>query len=242
MKAEFFPAGDSHLLVRLGHEISEQTNNLVLVLAAGLAEKPLPGVVECVPSYCELLLAYDSARVSFRMLCRLLERRLGRLSQVPLPEGRRLDIPVRYGGSRGPDLDQLALRAGISPDETVRLHSSVEYRVFMLGFAPGFSYLGGLDSRLHCPRRAEPRLRVAAGSVGIAGSQTGIYSLASPGGWRIIGQTPLALFSPGREKPFLLAPGDRVRFRAVSEAEYLAVRAELRAAGDRARPDEKEER
>jgi KipI family sensor histidine kinase inhibitor len=133
-------------------------------------------------------------------------------SEAIVPEPRRIEIPVRYGGDAGPDLQVVAEHNGLSISQVVEQHSSVDYIVYFLGFQPGFAYLGGLAATLKTPRRAEPRLLVPAGSVGIGGSQTGIYPLATPGGWQIIGQTPQKLFNPASETPTLLAPGDTVRF------------------------------
>ncbi|WP_312053718.1 5-oxoprolinase subunit PxpB [Pantoea brenneri] len=133
-------------------------------------------------------------------------------SEVQIPESRQVAIPVIYGGESGPDLAVVAEHAGLSIRQVVELHSSTEYVVYFIGFQPGFPYLGGLDPRLHIPRRAEPRVTVPAGSVGIGGSQTGVYPLASPGGWQLIGQTPVALFDPLQQPPTLLRPGDTVRF------------------------------
>jgi KipI family sensor histidine kinase inhibitor len=133
-------------------------------------------------------------------------------SEAQLPESRLVEIPVIYGGESGPDLTVVAEHAALTPRQVVELHSSSDYVVFFIGFQPGFPYLGGLDPRLHIPRRAEPRVAVPAGSVGIGGSQTGVYPLASPGGWQLIGQTRTALFDPLQQPPTLLRPGDRVRF------------------------------
>ncbi|MDZ7279086.1 5-oxoprolinase subunit PxpB [Pantoea eucrina] len=133
-------------------------------------------------------------------------------SETQQPESQRVEIPVVYGGTQGPDLQWVAEHAGLSVQQVVALHSSVDYVVYFIGFQPGFPYLGGLDERLHTPRRAEPRLSVPQGSVGIGGSQTGIYPLAAPGGWQLIGHTPLALFDPRQQPPTLLRPGDSVRF------------------------------
>jgi len=133
-------------------------------------------------------------------------------SEAQLPESRQVEIPVIYGGESGPDLTVVAEHAALTPLQVVELHSSSDYVVFFIGFQPGFPYLGGLDPRLHIPRRAEPRVAVPAGSVGIGGSQTGVYPLASPGGWQLIGQTRTALFDPLQQPPTLLRPGDRVRF------------------------------
>ena len=133
-------------------------------------------------------------------------------SEAQLPESRRVEIPVVYGGAGGPDLPLVADRASMTPKQVVELHSSIDYVVYFIGFQPGFPYLGGLDERLHTPRRAEPRVQVPKGSVGIGGSQTGIYPVVAPGGWQLIGQTQTALFAPDQHPPVLLRPGDRVRF------------------------------
>jgi len=133
-------------------------------------------------------------------------------SEEQIPESRRVEIPVVYGGSGGPDLQVVADGASMTPKQVVELHSSVDYVVYFIGFQPGFPYLGGLDERLHTPRRAEPRVIVPSGSVGIGGSQTGIYPLAAPGGWQLIGHTPVSLFDPLQHPPTLLRPGDSVRF------------------------------
>lgn len=135
-----------------------------------------------------------------------------------------IDIPVCYGGDMGPDLLSVCTRLGITPAEFIELHTAPEYRVDMLGFTPGFAYLGGLDERLNVPRLGEPRLRVAAGSVGIAGERTGLYALPGPGGWSIVGRTPCSLFDAGADEPFLLAPGMTVRFHAIEAAGFAAGR------------------
>jgi KipI family sensor histidine kinase inhibitor len=141
-----------------------------------------------------------------------------------------VEVPVCYGGDLGPDLEEVARAVALPPEEVVARHAAPVYRVHLLGFTPGFPYLGGMDPRLSCPRLPTPRLRVVAGSVGIAGAQTGVYPVESPGGWRLVGRTPLALFdpSPGARRPFLLAPGDGLRFVPVDRARYDALAAEVR--------------
>ncbi len=213
------PLGDSAVLVRLGEAIDERALRLVLSACARLEAEPIAGVREVVPAFNTLAVHYDPARVGdaepYATVVSLLERRLTELEAMPLPPARLVEIPVVYGGAAGPDLSVVAAHAGMSPDDVARTHAAGKYLVHMIGFAPGFPYLGGLDPRLACPRRATPRTAVPAGSVGIGGRQTGIYPLASPGGWQIIGRTPLVLFDPAREPPALLRPGDRVRFRAI---------------------------
>ncbi|MFH8133803.1 5-oxoprolinase subunit PxpB [Pantoea osteomyelitidis] len=170
-----------------------------------------PQVMEAIPGMNNLtLLLRDPQQRALDAIERL--QRWWEESEAQLPVSRQVEIPVIYGGDAGPDLSWVAERAEMTPQQVVELHSSTEYDVYFIGFQPGFPYLGGLDARLHMPRRAEPRLSVPAGSVGIGGSQTGIYPLATPGGWQLIGQTPLALFDPVQQPPTLLRPGDKVRF------------------------------
>ncbi|WP_312241788.1 5-oxoprolinase subunit PxpB [Pantoea sp.] len=170
-----------------------------------------PEVLEAIPGMNNLtLLLRDPQQRALDAIERL--QRWWEESEAQLPVSRQVDIPVIYGGDAGPDLAWVAERAQMTPKQVVELHSSAAYDVYFIGFQPGFPYLGGLDARLHTPRRAEPRLSVPAGSVGIGGSQTGVYPLATPGGWQLIGQTPLALFDPAQQPPTLLRSGDKVRF------------------------------
>ena len=142
-------------------------------------------------------------------------------------ESRIFEIPVCYGGEYGPDLQNIADLAGLTPEEVIKIHSSEDYLIYMLGFLPGFSYLGGLDERIHTPRLANPRIRIPAGSVGIGGSQTGIYPLDSPGGWQLLGMTPVKTYDPGREVPILFEAGDYIRFVPVTEEEYLKIKKQV---------------
>ncbi|PEI03354.1 hypothetical protein CRM79_08975 [Pantoea agglomerans] len=169
------------------------------------------GVLEVIPGMNNItLILRDPQQSALDAIERL--QRWWEESEAQLPESRLVEIPVIYGGESGPDLVVVAEHAALTPGQVVELHSSSDYVVFFVGFQPGFPYLGGLDPRLHIPRRAEPRVAVPAGSVGIGGSQTGVYPLASPGGWQLIGQTRTALFDPLQQPPTLLRPGDRVRF------------------------------
>jgi inhibitor of KinA len=149
-----------------------------------------------------------------------LERIIKEIAAAAAPPARTVDIPVCYGGEFGPDLAEVAARNGLSAEEVIRIHASAEYLVYMIGFAPGFPYLGGMSGRIAAPRRSTPRLAIPAGSVGIAGEQTGVYPLETPGGWQLIGRTPIALFLPVRSPPSLLRAGDKVRFRPISRMEY----------------------
>ena len=182
-----------------------------------LGEHPLPGLGEPLPTYRSLLLHYDPLRLSFAEVTALVEEALTRVEGRARPEPRLVEIPTCYGGEFGPDLEFVARHNGLSPEEVMRFHSSSLYPVYMLGFSPGFAYLGGLPHAIAAPRLSTPRTLVPAGSVGIAGEQTGIYPIATPGGWRLIGRTPLKLFDPYRDPPALLRPGDKVRFVIISE-------------------------
>jgi len=208
------PAGDRAFLLRFGGEMTPEANGKVLAAADRVAASASAWVVDVVPAYASLLVVYDPLRVSPETVEALL-REAAETEGTGRSEGREVTIPVRYGGEDGPDLEEVARLTGSSPGEVAAIHAAGRYVVYMLGFKPGFPYLGTLDSRLRLPRRPSPRTRVPAGSVAIAGAQTGVYPVESPGGWRLIGRTPLRLFDPSLPEPFLLRPGDRVRFEAI---------------------------
>lgn len=209
-------AGDAALSLELGDGIDAATNARVRALDLALARDPFPGFLESVPAYRSLLVLFDPARAGAAAAGEALLRLAAR-ADAPAAPGRLHRIPTLYGGEAGPDLADLARRRGIAPQEVVALHASREYTAFMLGFTPGFAYLGLLPEALDTPRRATPRVRVPAGSVAVAGLQTAVYPVASPGGWNLIGRTSLRLFDPALDPPALLAPGDRVVFAPVAE-------------------------
>jgi len=216
------PLGDQALLVVLGERIEPRVNNRVHRLADLIRAGGLPGLTDLVPAYATLAVHYDPGTWTAAALAGELER-LGRNAPAAARTApRRVEIPVCYGLDFGPDLAELAAHCNLSEPELIARHAGAEYRVYMLGFASGFAYLGGLDPAIAGPRRGTPRPRVPAGSVGIAGLQTGIYPLETPGGWQIIGRTPRRLFRPGRDEPCLLRPGDRLRFRPIGPEAYLA--------------------
>ena len=206
------------MLCVLGSSICEETGRAVSALRRAVAEACLPGVTETVPSYCSLLVCYDALVTDYDTVAEALRRLHDGVDGAEERAPRIVEIPVCYGGAFGPDLPFVAEHAGLSEEDVIRLHTGTDYRIYMLGFLPGFPYLGGLDSRLHTPRLATPRTAIPAGSVGIGGQQTGIYPLASPGGWQLIGRTPLKLFSPGAPLPY--AAGDMIRFVSVTPEEY----------------------
>jgi inhibitor of KinA len=208
------------VLVELPEEISPAVHSQVLALAREMEKCPIAGVVEWIPSYRSLGVVYDPDRISYRGLV----ARLKALEGPSSPNTQRLsgfvEIPVCYGGEMGPDLNFVAQHNQLSAEEAIHIHTSMDYRVYLLGFTPGFPYLGGMSPRIAAPRLDEPRLRVPAGSVAIGGNQTGIYPTENPGGWRLIGRTPLRVFDLGRRNPFLLNAGDGVRFRAITAHEF----------------------
>ena len=211
-KPRFLLAGDSALVVEFGDEISREVNRKVHALADALEKSSLPGLGEPVPTYRSLLIHYDPLRLSCDEVKAFVSEVLQDCEEKPSLELRQVEVPVVYGGEFGPDIEFVAECNGFSVEEVTRLHSSATYTVYMLGFAPGFAYLGGMPEAIATPRLETPRTLVPAGSVGIAGEQTGIYPIATPGGWRLIGRTPLKLFDPERDPPTLLKAGDLVHF------------------------------
>jgi len=206
------PLGDSALLIQLGEEIDITINQRVHALDALLSAASFNGILETVPAYCTLLVHYDPLILTFDQATRWVRGQMERMNDSTHRTPRKLEVPVRYGGASGADLGAVAVSKGISQVDVIRLHSERAYTVYMMGFTPGFPYMGKLDERLIMPRLETPRTSVKAGTVAIAGSQTGIYPLDSPGGWHAIGWTPLKLFDPTSESPFFFAPGDEVKF------------------------------
>ncbi|MGM0884743.1 MAG: 5-oxoprolinase subunit PxpB [Bacillota bacterium] len=231
---ELLPLGDSAIIIRLGHGIDEATHRKVGALTAYLEEHPFAGMIECVPAFASAAIHYDPVAVMkscvfseslhetiYETVCSRLQLIL---SAVELsgadPDRRTIEIPVCYGGEFGPDLSFVASHNGLSEEEVVAIHTSASYLVYMLGFAPGFPYLGGMSERIAAPRRQSPRTVIPQGSVGIAGGQTGVYPVATPGGWQLIGRTPLELFRPREAVPSLLRSGDSVRFKPITKEQY----------------------
>ncbi len=214
----FRTAGDRCLVVELDNQISRAVSRRVRILSEKI--RPLPGVTALVPTYRSVVVHYDPLEISHRDLVREIISRVSSRRPAGGSTHRTVEIPTCYGGELGPDLDFVARHHGLTAEQVISLHSGKLYHVYMLGFLPGFPYLGELHRRLITPRLKNPRSVVPAGSVGIGGSQTGIYPVDSPGGWRIIGRTPLKLYDPGKNPPVLLKAGDCVRFVEISEAEY----------------------
>ena len=222
MKIRYLIAGDSTLIVEFGEEISPHINEKVRSLMHYLEKKDLDGIVEMVPTYRSLAIHYDPMTLEIKDLKTEIDK--GEHEFVcNSSAGRVVEVPVLYGGEYGPDIANVARHNGITEEEVIERHSSKEYLVHMLGFTPGFPYLGGMDEKIATPRLKVPRAMVQGGSVGIAGSQTGIYPVDSPGGWQIIGRTPMKLFDVNREEKFLFAPGDILKFTPVDSDEYKKI-------------------
>ena len=220
---EIRPEGDSALLIVFGTEISRDTHRLVSAAARRVREQGIRGVVDMIPAFVSLLVCYDPRVISCGALRARLETILQAEAETRETAGRVFEIPVCYGGEFGPDLPFIASHAGLTEREVVDIHTSRDYLVYMLGFLPGFCYLGGLDERIHTPRLETPRLKIPAGSVGIGGSQTGIYPLESPGGWRLLGKTPVRTWDPDRDVPILMQAGDSIRFVEITAAEFRRI-------------------
>jgi len=223
------PLGDQALLVELGDSINEATHRRVQAAWRALAAEKLPGVSETVPAYTSVTVFYDPGKVVqagapeteiVGWLTSKVRERLKDPPKAAKAKPRRVEIPVCYGGGFGPDLARVAAQAKLSPEEVIKRHSRSTYLVYLIGFAPGFPYLGGLPKELATPRHPKPRMEVPAGSVGIAGEQTGIYPQVTPGGWNLIGATPLRLFQPEHNPPVRLRAGDEVRFKAITAEEF----------------------
>lgn len=212
-----YPLGDKAITVQFENSISLEVHSKVLAFTRLLDELKVKGISEWVPAFNSVTIYYDPLIISYSEMISILESNREKISSPSSNKKNIVEIPVCYGGEFGPDLEEVAKHSKLSPEEVIQIHSSNDYLVYMIGFAPGFPYLGGMDERIATPRRITPRKKVIAGSVGIAGPQTGIYSLTSPGGWQIIGRSSLCLFDLKKEKPSLLQMGDFVRFKPVAK-------------------------
>ena len=224
-RARFREASDQSLLVAFGETIEPDVHRNVVRVLRLLQAKPIEGIRNLHPAYCSLLIKFDPLKLDHGALRTRLTPLLERLDEAPLPEPREIEIPACYGGAFGPDLEEVAAMHGITSEQAVKLHCSARYIVYFFGFAPGFAYLGGLPSTLASPRLKTPRAKVPQGSVGIGGNQTGIYPFATPGGWRLIGRTPLEMFRRDQggaagARMNLLQIGDQVRFRPISKEQF----------------------
>ncbi len=217
---DIYPSGDSAFLLKFGNEISEDIHLRIRAYIILLSKKRIKGITEIVPSYCDILVHYNPLAINYQKLINKLKKIYLKTGDYKLPEPKTVRIPVVYGGKYGPDINEVGNNTGHSTQEIIDLHSQSKYLVYMLGFTPGFCYLGGMNPELTTPRKNIPSEKIAPGSVGIAGSQTGIYPIESPGGWQIIGRTPLKLFDPSSENPFLIEAGNYLEFYPISENEF----------------------
>ena len=223
-KIKLLTAGDSSILLQFGNTIDPAINRKIAATVQLMREQHINGVTDVIPAFCSLLINYDPRVISYEQI----KRRMEALVKIDVTSGdtrkRVFEIPVCYGGEYGPDIQNIADHAGLSVEEVIQIHTSRDYLIYMLGFLPGFTYLGGLDERIHTPRLANPRIRIPAGSVGIGGSQTGIYPMDSPGGWQLMGMTPVKTYDPDREVPILVEAGDYIRFVAIDEDEFHRIK------------------
>ena len=217
----FLFSGDSALVIEFGNEISVDINKKIRKMMDDIKKENIAGIVELVPTYCSLLINYDVLKIDYNTLVEKLKTFLN--NDLETAEGEEvtlIEIPTLYNDEVGPDLSYVAEHNKLSKEEVIKIHTGTDYLVYMLGFMPGFTYLGGMSEKIATPRLESPRLQIYPGSVGIAGKQTGMYPSMSPGGWRIIGRTPLKLYNPDSDTPVYISSGDYVRYVSISEEEY----------------------
>lgn len=222
-KTKYMASGDSALNMEFGNSITEEINKKIRAVTVAIEINKIAGIVEIVPTYRSLMIHYNSLIIEYDELVLFLKGLEENIDSIKLPEPEVIEIPTLYGGEYGPDIDNVARHNDITVDEVIKIHTSKEYLIYMLGFTPGFAYLGGMDERIATPRLVTPRTKIPGGSVGIAGSQTGIYPIASPGGWQLIGSTPIKLFDTERETPILLKAGNYISFKSINEEEYFKI-------------------
>ncbi|MDN5331519.1 MAG: inhibitor of KinA [Tepidanaerobacteraceae bacterium] len=226
-KPKILPAGDRAIVVEYGDEISEECNAKVLNLCNFMKNSKVDGIISMIPTYRSLLIKYNPLKIDFEKISEYVKAASNEKAGEYAFKPKVIEIPVTYGGEFGPDLDFVAEYHKITPEEVIRIHVEPLYRIYMLGFTMGFAYLGGMSEKIATPRLETPREKIEAGSVGIAGSQTGIYPLDSPGGWRLIGKTPVKLYDPKRENPILLEAGNYIKFVRIGPDEFFSIKEEV---------------
>jgi len=222
-------AGDTAIVVEYEDKIDPAVNAQVKAFYEMVKKSDIPGIVDIIPTYRTVLIQYDPLVIRYAQMNEAIQKLLAQASEVQTTSKRIYQIPVCYGGFFGPDLKDVAAYAGITEAEVVSIHAGTPYLIYMLGFQPGFAYLGGMDERIAMPRLSQPRTKILAGSVGIAGSQTGIYPLDSPAGWRLIGCSPVRPYNPNRSKPILYEAGDYIEFVPIDEGEYDRIKNDIEA-------------
>lgn len=221
---KFLKAGDSALIIELGNEISPIINYNLKKITDYLDSLNHKAIKDLLPTYRSIIVYYDPMMISFDELKEMVEKNcVVDDSQMLSVKKEIIEVPVLYGGEYGPDIENIASHNNLTIEEVIDIHTSGEYLVYMLGFTPGFPYLGGMDKRIATPRLTTPRTKIPAGSVGIAGEQTGLYPIESPGGWQLLGRTPLNFFDSAKENPFIVAAGQYIKFKAITEEEYHAI-------------------
>jgi len=239
---KFLLSGDTAITVEFGNEISYAINAQIRAFTIALQESKISGIVELVPTYRSLMVHYDPSVIEYSALVKQMKGLLGQLDRIEIPPSDVLEIPVLYGGEEmGPDLAFVAEHNHKTEQEVIDIHTSTEYLIYMLGFTPGFTYLGGMSEDIAAPRLQQPRVKIPAGSVGIAGTQTGVYPIDSPGGWQLIGRTPVRMYDPNREVPILPKAGEYIKFRAIDQKEFDEIAAQEAAGGYTVRRYPKEE-
>lgn len=219
----YLVSGDCAVCVEFGNKISPDINTKIRAFKIAVEKSGIEGIVETVPTYRSLLVHYKPEVIGFKELTEKFEDLMGAISNIQIPPPTVIEIPVLYGGEMGPDIENVAAHNGKTVEEVIKIHTSEEYLIYMLGFIAGFPYLGGMSKEIATPRLKSPRVKIDGGSVGIAGEQTGVYPVDSPGGWQLIGRTPLKLYDADREKPVLLEAGQYIKFRSVDAAEYAEI-------------------
>lgn len=227
MNVKIMPAGDAALVVEFGDIIDENVNAHVHALARKIEEQHIEGIMEVVPTFRSVLVQYDVFVCSYSQIRDVMHSLADNLNVLDKTAKKIVKIPCCYGARFGQDLSDMEKLTGLDRDEIIAIHSATDYKIYMLGFLPGFVYLGGLDKRIEVPRLKTPRVKICKGAVGIGGNQTGIYPMDSPGGWRLMGATPIDLYDENRETPILLAAGEYIRFVPISILDYYDIRQEI---------------
>lgn len=222
-------AGDSALLMEFGNEVSKQINANIRQTLENIEKKKVKGIIELIPTYRSITVEYNPLEIKYNELVKKLDECVADVKDDETGNVRLIELPTAYGGEFGPDIGFVAEHSGLSEEEVIKIHAGTDYLVYMLGFIPGFTYLGGMDERIATPRLKSPRLKIEAGSVGIAGTQTGTYPSESPGGWQIIGRTPLKLYDETKEPPVFINAGDYIRYIPISAEEFEKIKKEVEA-------------
>ena len=226
-KIKYLSAGDKAVVMEFGNEISKDINAKIRNVVKSVEEANIDGIVELLPTYRSLMIMYDPLKIEYSELILTLDSMSSKQVDNEEEKIKIVEFPTVYGGEYGPDINFVAEHNNITVDEVIKIHTGTDYLVYMMGFTPGFTYLGGMSDKIVTPRLASPRTKIPAGSVGIAGAQTGMYPSETPGGWQLIGRTPLKLYDSDKEPPVMLSAGDYVRYVSVSEEEYLEIKKQV---------------